>query len=174
MVTPDVAYQFCAADGVVAVNMPVIEAEERIRWKLQRGRKLLTVDDRHAFILTIDDTIAVVKLVSGELVQTIQANGLILPMPQPLGAAIYLASPDGRVFCARSKDTPFLRADAVREALAPPAEAPATTQPAAAAPEPAPTNTLEQLLREGPVGPPVGGKSKVSRDFGGGTPPKQP
>jgi len=175
VLTPDVAYQYCPDDGLVAVNCPIVGVEERIRWKLPRGRTLLTTDAKHAFVLARDETILVVRVEDGEVVQAMPAVGLTLTVPSPERTAIYLASHDGRLFCARPRGTPLVTQEDIRKALATPETMPAEsaepgekTVPGGAEPEPDRLGTSRSGL-------PLGGKSKVSKSFGkGGSPAAGP
>lgn len=169
----DAAFQFCPDDGLVAVETDVLKEENRIRWRMPRGRALLTVDPKRAYALTQDETIVSAELKTGAVGATIPAPGFIIAIPSPTDGAVIVASPDGRVFCARAKDVPFVKRDELRKALQPSNGAAAsqpTSQPAA---KPAPTPSASESLRTTITGPATGGKSKVSREYGaGGTAPK--
>jgi hypothetical protein len=90
-------------------------------------------------------------------------------MPAASASSIFLAAPDGRVFCARPRGVPPLQREDLLAALQPPgskAEAAAsqpTTRPAA--------RPGEALVTKQP-GPPIGGKSKVSREYKPGEKPE--
>lgn len=187
VVAGEMAYQFSPRDGVVAIHVPVFEfAEERIAWKLRNGRSALTADEQYAYVLMMDETVAVVAKESGEVRATIAAPGMQIPLPDPATTSLMMCSLDGRIFCARPADAPYVRAEEVQEALratSQPAEGdqatsrPATSQPAESvdadvaalkalrdAAEAARRTTLSG--REG--GPAPGGRSKVSKDYGKG------
>lgn len=175
VLTPDVAYQYCPDDGVVAVSTKTAPDEKRFRWKLPRGRKLLTVDSRHAFVLSRDQVVLVVGLKDGQIAHTIPSPGFTLPMPATKDTAIFLANPDGRIFCARQRGVPPVRRADLLKALQPPAghdaAAHATTQPAGDAQPAGPeAGRPRRPIRT------VGGKSKVTKQLesgsggGGGNP----
>ncbi|MBL8880916.1 MAG: PQQ-binding-like beta-propeller repeat protein, partial [Phycisphaerales bacterium] len=126
----ELAYQYCPDDGVVAVEVDPMKDEPRLRWKIQRGRSLLTVDGNRAHILTRDDAIQVVSTKDGAYGPTIAAPGFTLPIPSPKNFAVLVGSPDGRLFCARAKDAPPLTAAEVTASLYPPT--PTTTMPSVA------------------------------------------
>lgn len=159
----DVAYQYCPDDGLVAVNTGTVDVEQRFRWKLPRGRTLLTVDGQHAFVWTLDQTVAVVDLATGRVVRTIPAGGFSIPVPSPGDGALYLADEAGRIFCARARSVPFPRQEELREALAgrPRAEEEA---PAAAVERGEPGATID-ALQSRRRGVPLGGRSAVTRSF---------
>ncbi len=173
----DTAYQYSPHDGLAAVNTDALEIEQRFRWILPQGRRALTLDREHVFVLSRDETVLAVRRDDGTVVHTVPADGFVLADAATKGTVLYLASRDGLVFCARPLGTPVVPAGEVRSALtiteAAPAEAPedstvATTSPAG-----------EQLppLQTAQPGPPVGGKSKVSQGFdqgGGGTGTESP
>lgn len=167
--TPDTVYQYCQDDGVVAINTSAQEGAERFRWKLADGRTLLTVDRESAYVLTRGETIAQVALVDGALRRSIPAAGFSLAAPSPGDGTLMLASPDGRLFCARSRSVPFLRREDLRAALTPPKEPSATTQPVTTMA--APGEASEDFLKTRQGGAPLGGKSKVTRSFNPETPP---
>ena len=168
VLTADTAYQFCEDDGLVAVNIDPLEVERRIRWKLPRGRSLLTIADGQALVLSRDETILVVTPADGTVKHTLPAAGMTLAAPCPDRTALLLASPDGRVFCARPIGTPQVSRDDVRDALQPAGEA--GEEEAAGAAEAAPIIEKEQpdRLKTSREGLPLGGKSKVSKEYGRG------
>lgn len=166
VVTPDVAYQFCRADGLVAVDTRSAGIEqERIRWKFPAGRTALTVHEGHVYALTKDQTIAAVDINTGEVGTDVPAPGFTLGMPAPDSATVFIAAPDGRVFCARPRGVPPLQPADVLAALRPPPE----QEAAASQPTSRPTTTRESVAAE-PRSVPAGGKSKVTQQFpsGGG------
>lgn len=175
VLTPKVAYQFCPDDGVVAINIEAIESDERLRWKLPRGRALLAVHEKRAYLQSRDETLMVVDEATGEIEQSIPTPGLGLAIPAPAENAVYLAGADGRIFCGRPKGAPFVRRDDLRRALLPAGAA--TTQPADAKPAARratiPTIDLE-TRRFGPI---IGARSIISRTMLGEkglTPPALP
>lgn len=166
VITPATAFQYCAEDGVVAINTGTIGVEQRVRWTLPRGRQALTVEDKLVYLLSSDESLIVVGLDDGHLVHTIPAAGFTIPMASPGELALYIASKDGRIFCARKRGVPAVRADDVRAALNSPEDgegaALATTDERTAAPA-----AGEDQLESKRPGPPVGGKSKVSKEYTG-------
>ncbi len=164
VVTPEVVFQYCPDDGVVAINTGTVGVEERVRWILPRGRELLTVDERLAYVLSRDESILIARLEDGKILHTIPAPGFTLPMPSPADPALYVASRDGRIFCARKRGVPPVTAQDVRKAMQRPGET--EQQPAAAAGETAPPAEEDHLKSKRP-GPPIGGKSKVSKEYTG-------
>jgi outer membrane protein assembly factor BamB len=164
VVTPEIVFQYCLNDGVAAVNSGTVGVEERVRWILPRGRELLTVDGRRAYVLARDESILVVRLDDGQVVDTISAPGFTLPMPSPADPALYIASKDGRIFCARKRGVSPVTAEDVRAAMGRPEEV--EEQPAEAAGQMAPPEEEDYLKSKQP-GPPIGGKSKVSKEYTG-------
>ncbi len=165
LVTADTAYQANELDGVVAINTAVVQVEERIRWKLRRGRIALTEHGEHIFVLSRDGAILAVRSADGEIVHEIPAHGFTMYMPVADQPAILVASPDGRLFCARPSDLPLVTAEDVREALYPtPAEPQAPVAAAAVQPPVSPGST-SAVLTASPLAPPLGGKSKISRNW---------
>jgi len=166
IVTDELAYQYCPDDGLVAVETAVIGAEERLRWKLPRGRTALTVHDGLAYILTKDATIVAVDTKTGEVMSTLSAPGFTIAIPAPMSSTILVAAEDGRVFCARPVGAPPLLETDVLAALRPPAETPAETPVVEAETEKAASGP-EDILSTKRRGIPIGGKSKVTRSFKG-------
>lgn len=161
VLTKELAFQFCPDDGVCAVEAPSQIKGERIRWKVREGRRLLTVADGNAYILTRDEGIAIAALTDGVVTQRIAAPGFTFALPRPNDGTLLMASGDGRLFCARGKDTPPVSEDEIRKVLLG-RRARTTTQPAAAAvipPSPEPAPGLQSIR----PGSPIGGKSRVSR-----------
>jgi len=163
--TAEVAYQHTVEDGLVAVNTAGFTEDDRIRWRIPFGRSLLTVDDRHAYVLTSDQRVVVAKLETGQTVREIPVRGFSMAMPAPADGAVYLAAPDGRVFCARLRGAKHVTAEQIRAALRPAAEEATEesrekTEAAKAAPSSA------DILRSSTL--PLGGKSKVTKEFQGG------
>lgn len=171
VVTRNAAYQFSPRDGVVAINNAVLEEDaKRIRWKLPEGRSALTDDEQRAYVLTLDETIAVIDRESGEVQHRIRAAGFRLPMPDPENVSLIVASADGRLFCARPADAPYVRAEEVQAALRrkPVAEEAAsapTDARDATEPEQAESRAISARKLGGPA---PGGRSKVSRSYGRG------
>ncbi|MFQ5807263.1 MAG: PQQ-binding-like beta-propeller repeat protein, partial [Phycisphaerae bacterium] len=122
VVTPEVVFQYCPDDGVAAINTGTVGVEKRVRWILPRGRKLLTVDERVAYVLSRDETILIARLDDGQILHMIPAPGFTMPMSSPGDPALYVASKDGRIFCARKRGAPLVRADDVRAAMQSPQE----------------------------------------------------
>jgi outer membrane protein assembly factor BamB len=164
LVTPELVYQYCPADGLVAVEAAAVGVVgERLRWKLPAGRMALTVHGDQVYVLTHNETIAAVQIKTGEVTHTIPAPGLALGIPTPALETVYLASADGRVFCARPRGVPPLQREDVLNALRPAATA--AEEPTTVAPATRPVAATEDALRTKRLGIPVGGKSRVSREF---------
>jgi hypothetical protein len=165
VVTPDLAYQYCPDDGLVAVNTAVLGVTQRNRWTLPRGRTLLTIDQRYAYVLSRDETVLIVSLQDGDVAHTLPAPGLVLAVPSPARTALYLASPDGRLFCAWPRGTPLVTPSDLRGAITPP-EAPTAETGEKLEPTTKPAKPEEgDLLTTSRKGRPLGGKSKVSKSF---------
>jgi outer membrane protein assembly factor BamB len=162
------AFQYSPQDGLAAVEVAV-GAERRVRWVVPGGRMLLALEGSQAFVLKTDQSVAVVGLEDGQVRAVILAPGFTLGAPEMREPAIYLASRDGRVFCARPRSVPLVQPEDLRAAIAGPevAEAPGAGSEGAAA-------TSREAAGEGGGRqlPPIGGKSKISKSFGraGGTP----
>jgi outer membrane protein assembly factor BamB len=168
VLTSEVVYQYCPDDGLVAVNTPVVGVDERNRWKLPRGRRLLTVDERYAYVQSKDKSILVVGIADGKLAHTLPAAGLTLGAPSLEKTALYAAGADGRVFCARPRGTPLVREGDLRDALDPAeAKKEQAAETGAAAGE-AGEKHESDVLKTSRKGQPVGGKSKVSKNYGKG------
>lgn len=167
VLTDELAFQYCPGDGVSAVEIAQLGIDERIRWKAPRGRRLLTQDEQGAALLGLDQNLLFVRVADGKVLHEVAAPGMTLGDASLATPAIYMASTDGRVFCARPENVPLVTAQEVREALFPPegeGEAiPELGPPVTGAPreEPDYLGTTRQ-------GPPIGGRSKVTREFGGG------
>jgi outer membrane protein assembly factor BamB len=176
VVTQESAYQFCPDDGLVAITVSGFEYEKSLRWKLPRGRSTLTVFEKRVYVLSQDATILAVDDATGEVAHEIPAAGFALAMPSVERPVLLVAAADGRIFCAKPLNTPLVSLDEMRRALLPPGE------PEEAATQPA-TRPAEAAAREDDAlsgargGPPIGGRSKVTREFGrgsGGSPATQP
>lgn len=171
--TPSVVYQYCADDGLVAINTAGLGEVDRIRWKLPEGRRLLTVNDTLAYVLTRDEQIAAVRILDGAVVHRIAATGFGLSVSVPGEKVLFLAAPDGRLFCARDAKAPLVTREQVLAALRAgtgprqPAGAQAASAPAAEETPPQPP-AAQDALSSSDTGPPLGGKSKVSRSYSGG------
>ncbi len=166
-VATEFAYQYAAAEGLVAVETTLAQpVEERVRWKLPQGRQALAVNEDFVYVRSLDDNLLVVRQKDGTVEHTVPVGGFTLGIPVQDSPTIFLASSDGRLFCARPRGAPVLRYKDVLDALRPPgAQAattmPATTQPAAS--QPAAGGADELRSKRG--GLPIGGKSKISREF---------
>lgn len=168
VVTSNLAFQYSPKDGLVAVETGVMGVENRVRWIVPNGRKLLTVNKDRAYLLTIDQSILAVSLKDGSVAADVPAAGFTLPMPSQHNASLLVASPDGRVVCLRPIDAPPLDAKTVREALSARSKAAmpeGASKPAEA--EPAPKQPEPDVL-SAHSNAPLGGKSRVSRNFGRG------
>ncbi len=166
--TPDLVLQYNAADGVVAIETGLPhEVKNRIRWTVPQGRHSLTTDPRRVYLLSDDDEILVVDKADGEIEHAVPTEGLSLAVPAP-DATILLAAADGRIFCARPRDVPFLKKQDILEALRAKALRDGDTEEAD---EPVPTTQPADAIRDfvgsKQRGKPLGGKSKISREFTG-------
>ncbi len=119
-------------------------------------------------MLSRDESILVAKLDDGRVMHEIPAPGFTMPMPAPAGTTLWMAGADGRVFCARPRGVPFVRRDDLRRALMPMGRQ-AEAAEAAAEPGKPTEEQAEDYLRGRQIGRPVGGKSKVSKQFESGT-----
>jgi outer membrane protein assembly factor BamB len=169
VLTTQNVYQYCPADGLCAVDATTIgPREDRILWKMPSGRAALTTHEDRVYILTQEDTLVAANAKDGTVMATVPANDLTLPMPAPGSSTVFLASPDGRIFCARPLGVPPLQESDLLAALRAPGAAPeaglATTQPSSQPAAP----PAEWLATQRP-GPPSGGKSKVTREYKPGT-----
>jgi outer membrane protein assembly factor BamB len=166
VLTPDAVFQYCPDDGLAALNTGTVGVEKRVRWTLRQGRKLLSTDQKWAYVLSRDESILIADLNDGEILHTIPAAGFTMPMPSPGVAALYLASKDGRIFCARKRGVPIVLAEDVRRALQRPES---TGNVAQTAPKEEATEAPveEDALKSKRPGPPIGGKSKVSKEYTG-------
>ncbi len=172
-VTPTVAYQYCRDDGLVAITTAPIPENDRILWKLPDGLALLTVSDKLAYVLTRGQEIVAVQIDGGAVAHRVPAFGFTLPTAATAEKAFFIASPDGRVFCARDEQTPLVTREQILAALrigTKAAEAPPAPQEPAAedADGATPGESSSDALSSSDSGPPVGGKSKVSKQYGGG------
>lgn len=163
VVTTDLAFQYCEGAGVSAVETEQINTEAGIRWTVPAGRIALTVDKRCAYILSRDETLLAVKLADGEIAGTIPTPGFTIGIPDVVTTTVFIAAVDGRLFCARPRDAEPLSKKDLREALLPTradegaaAIDALTTQPVFRTPAP---------LEGGPRGAPLGGRSKLSKEF---------
>ncbi len=163
VVTDRYAFQYCPDDGLAAVRTGILDIEDRIAWKIPDGRTLLTVSEDSAFVLTRNERLRVVDLETGNVRQTIRIPGMVLGIPDVTDTFLLTASRDGRLFCARPADVPYVRRADVQAAL--------TEQDAEGT---VAQGIVDELLDtpaptiELPPRPPVGGKSKVSKNFGRG------
>lgn len=169
-VTDDVAYQYSAGDGIVAVETRLdYEIQKRVRWTLPQGRRVLATDEDSAYILSQADELLVVRIADGAVQHTIPAAGFkfgirpVMPADDP--PTIFLAASDGRLFCARPPSVPPLTRQDILDATRP---VQVTEEGESAAkvetresPVAAGRNPLEAARR----GRPIGGKSKVTKRF---------
>ena len=167
VVYPDVAYQYSFHDGLVAVNPGLILSDERFFWKLPEGRRLLTRDAHFCYIQSRDGRVLVVRRDTGQIERSIDTPGLSLGIPVTREVVLYLAAPDGRLFCARPVGTPPLSREQILAAL----RAGQKKKAGSKLPK-SPVTTTSQPPLEPPVKtPPIGGKSRVTRQFTGGSQP---
>lgn len=172
VLTPKVAYQYSSQDGLVAVNAETVGVQQRVRWTVPNGRSVLTVDGNSVYIFTVDRQIIEVDVETGRIAASIPAPGFEYVMPTTRTVALLLASKDGRLFCARKQGVPIVLADEVRRALKGPETAAADTRPAAEST--ADTAKPGDVLTTRRPGPPLGGKSKVTKEFESGRARTQP
>ena len=165
--TPKIAYQFCRQDGLVALNTETVGVKERVRWALPAGRTLLTVDGENAYVLTQDQRILEVNTETGRIIHETPAPGFDLFIPVTNTVAVLLGSRDGRLFCARKQGVPIVLAEDVKNALRNP-EATTEAEPTAET-ETAAANPAEDPLTTKRPGPPLGGKSKVTKEYESGS-----
>lgn len=161
VVTPDMVFQHSREDGLCAIKSATTFEGSRLQWKLPLATSLLTVAGDRGYFLSSDGTIVSASLATGEITHHIDAPGMTIPMPSPADSTIYLASRDGRIFCARPVGTPPLTAEDVQAAMR---VAPVDHGPAASAASREPA--AERRRDAG--GPAVGGKSRVSKAYKGG------
>jgi len=172
VVTPELAYQYCPNDGLVAVENAVLAVDERIRWKMPEGRSALTVHNQLAYVLTTDGRILAVQTKKGQVAYTIPASDFTIPVPAPDTSTIFVASPQGRLFCARPRGVPLVKKEDVLAALQPPPATRATTSQPATRPTTQPSTRPTTQPASAPAsqptprkGLPLGGKSKISRGY---------
>jgi hypothetical protein len=168
VITPSVAFQFSASDGLTAVNTASIGEQIRTFWVMRDGRSALTADEKSVYVLTRDEHLVQVGLTTGDVTSSISVSGFSIPIPAPLENTIYLASIDGHLFCARPSGTAPLRRETVLEALRTP-EVQAGIRAGTTTTQPASQPTAVPRERELPRrGVPLGGKSKISREVESG------
>lgn len=166
VLTKETAFQYCAQDGVAAVNTGTVGVEQRVRWTIPTARKLLTIDGELAYLFSVEESILVADLDDGDIKFTIPTPGFTLPLPSPGLPALYFASTDGRVFCAKKLGAPPLLAADVRKAVERPA-ADTTPESDAGAEAAEDAAADDDPLATKRSGPPLGGKSKVSKEYTG-------
>jgi len=164
VVVGPLAFQYCREDGLSVLNTGTVGVEQRLRWVLPQGRHLLTVHEGLCYVLSRDENIVVARLEDGQVVDTLPAPGFTIGMSSPQDPAAYLAATDGRLFCARRRGAAVVQAADVRQAMEVPTTQPAAMQPTEPAPQAA---AAEDHLKSKGGGPPVGGKSRVSREYAG-------
>ena len=165
VVTEEVVFQYCAQDGVAAINTGTVGVDERIRWTIPHARKALTVVETSAFLLSNAQSILVANLEDGQITRTIEAPGFTLPLSSPNMPAVFVASADGRIFCAKQEGSPPLLASDVVKAMTRPepvAETDAGEDAAATDAE-----DEDDALASKRAGSALGGKSKVSKEYDG-------
>jgi len=163
-VTPLLAYQFEANDGITAIDVAPL-VEDRVRWKLRRGRTLLTTHEGSAIVLSRDGALLVVREEDGTVRHEVPAAGMTMGVSWPDAATAIMASNNGRIFCARPIGTPPLLASEVTAALVTAGE---KAEGEAEVEASLKTDESEITIESPRRGPPVGGKSKVTRQLGGG------
>ena len=168
-------YQYNEVDGLIALDTAVLGVEERTKWTLTAGRRVLSQVGDDLLVQARDQRLLRVNAESGEIQAAAGVPGFTLGVSATGDAVAYLVSTDGRVFCARPTDVPFAKADEVRHAFysdKPKAVAAATDAKPVEAPK---TPSVSDVLTSKLGRAPIGGKSKISREFGGtGTPAPTP
>jgi outer membrane protein assembly factor BamB len=164
VLTPKVAYQFCYQDGLVAVNAETVGVKERVRWTLPAGRSLLTIDGNNAYVLSRDLRILEVDVETGQISHEVPADGFEFFMPTTKTVALLLGSSDGRLFCARKQGVPIVLAEEVKQALRTPGETAAPAETKTDTGQQGESQSDDALTTKRP-GPPLGGKSKVTKEF---------
>jgi len=164
-VSEDLVYQYSRADGIAAIETGLdYQIEKRIRWTIPNGRLTLATDDETAYISAKTGDILAVRKSDGKVRNTIPAAGFTVGIPAHHAPILYVAMPDGKLFCARKRGVALPSRDQVNAALRPKpdtsgdegiVEAP-TTQPAEE--ETAATGKKKR-------GIPAGGKSKITQEL---------
>lgn len=157
------AYQFSPVDGLVSIDVRGQTQEQRVLWNLTEGYQLASADDEHLYVLSRYSQLLVVDPTDGQVRHRIPAPGFTIATTNVEQPAIYLAGRDGRVFCARKQGVPIVTRRDVLESVTPPAledELPEVP------PTPAVVGDVPDALRSGAQGPPLGGKSEISRNWG--------
>ncbi|MEW6251747.1 MAG: PQQ-binding-like beta-propeller repeat protein [Planctomycetota bacterium] len=169
LVANDLVFQYSAADGIGAVdNTTIGVVDERIRWRFANGRAPLTTYGDTLYALTRDGQLAAVRTKDGAVIAAAPTGGLNITIPVADEPVVYLAAADGRVFCARPRGaTPPTRED-ILDALIPKPATQAETAPATQPAKPAPAAQPAATQPDGGAGALLGGKSKISKEFGGG------
>lgn len=174
VLAPERAFQYCPDDGLACVDTNPLEVTHRVTWKMRDGRTLLTADKSTAYILTTHQNIVAANLVDGKVTQIIAAPGFVLSDSAVADGALYVAAPDGRIFCARARSVPFLKREDLRVALAtggrkkPTEDASDDDRPTS---RPAP-RADEDYLETHQARLLVGGKSKVTKAMEEGAAPR--
>ncbi|MBK9118352.1 MAG: PQQ-binding-like beta-propeller repeat protein [Phycisphaerales bacterium] len=163
-----VLFQFTSADGLAAIEGETIAVvEDRVRWRLPEARYALTVHRDQLFALSGDERLLRANLSDGILSGSVPVPGFRFGLPAADAQTLFLASPDGRLFCARPRGLPPLSQEDLLTALG--TEARQTDRmleppPAPPAQPPALGTDPFETTR---TGTPVGGRSRVSREFRG-------
>ncbi len=160
-------YQYNEVDGLIALDTAVLGVEERTKWTLTAGRRVLSQVGDELLVQARDQRLLRVDAESGEIQAAAGIPGFTLGVSVTGDAVAYVASPDGRVLCVRPTDVPFAKADEVRHAFysdKPKTVAAVTDEKPVVAPK---TPSVSDVLTSKLGRAPIGGKSKVSREFGG-------
>jgi len=165
VITPEIVFQYCREDGVTAIN-PNADRESRKMWTVTETRGFLTLDDKSAYLLGRDENIHVVNLDDGKSTHMVPSAGFTMFAPTTETTAMFLAAKDGKLFCARKRGVPVLLASDVKKAAAGPATASADDAEDAASATDAAEADGDVLTSKRP-GPPIGGKSKVTKEYAG-------
>ena len=164
--TEQTAFQYCAADGVAAINTGTVGVDERIRWTIPYARKALTVVEKNVYLLSSAQSVLVADLDKGTIKHTVPAPGFTLPISGTQLAALYIAAPDGRIFCAKEEGSPPLLASDVKKAMTRPEPEAESTGAEETATATAGASEQDPLASQRP-GSAMGGKSKVSKEYTG-------
>jgi hypothetical protein len=120
-------YQPVVNEGIFVLTM-----EGNLAWRWPEGRRFLTEINELAFMLNDKGDVQALHRTSGKPRYVLPASDVALTVSNPVGAAMYVGSEDGRLLCVRSKDAPYLRTDQVQAALRGPVPAGEPAEAAAA------------------------------------------
>lgn len=109
-----VVYQHCPTMGLVALDMDSGEQ----KWAREDATEFLSAMAGEAAILTTGLTVDIVDTQTGQTKRRFALEGATMAAANLESDAVYVASPDGRVACIRSKSVPYLRQQEVYAARA--------------------------------------------------------